>query len=332
MSTIREIVIGHLENKNVLILNNHFDITEFYKYLDGKDPIKFCKTLDNIVFFYPENIPFELLKLMDLLASNEIPFVCNSFCITLQNYFDTKYRPGLASFPTLSSANQGHFRRKLPWFDILKVKSKERKYRIKHFTNLRKINRDIAFDFLQKNGFCTEENLITFRGNNLTNFDEYKSYLTENCYKEFDYNSLNEIHYESETQKNLDPAKYKETADDLLFHSHENVMFDIVTESVHPWENSDREILQKISSVTKRIILPCLFKNVFHIYPKNKPLETWLVNNGFELFFNSDDDFLENCNKEFYLSNDVQKKLEKNYSLMLSLYFEELQSFLFQEC
>lgn len=323
--------IWYIENRNVLLMNVHFDYTSFKEYIGSEvDIVQYSKNLDNIIFFYPENIPLDILNFMELLASNNISFICNSFCITLHKYFDDKYGKGTVSFPTLSSANQGHFRQKLPWLDILKIKSKDRPYLVKHFTNLRKINRDLAFNFLKENGFCNSQNLITFRGNNLTNENEYKSYIEHSCYVDFDYNSLNDIVFESDSQKNLNPAETKELADDLLFESHSNVMFDIVTESVHPYHNSKSDVLKNTSSVTKRIILPCLFKNVFHIYPKNEPLENWLLDNGFELYFKSDEDFLNNCNETFYLSADVQRKLQKNYSLMIYLYFEEFQSFLFE--
>jgi hypothetical protein len=49
-------------------------------------------------------------------------------------------------------------------------------------------------------------------------------------------------------------------------------------------------------------------------------LEEWLVTNGFQLFFENDEDFLKNLNDEFYYREDVQSKLKSNSKLMRSFF------------
>ena len=43
------------------------------------------------------------------------------------------------------------------------------------------------------------------------------------------------------------------------------------------------------------------------------------MENGFELFFNSDEEFLSNLNKEYYYLESTQTKLENNAMIMREL-------------
>ena len=38
-----------------------------------------------------------------------------------------------------------------------------------------------------------------------------------------------------------------------------------------------------------------------------------LQSEGFELYFESNDDFLNNCNEDFYFSSEIQKKLKNRF-------------------
>ena len=48
-----------------------------------------------------------------------------------------------------------------------------------------------------------------------------------------------------------------------------------------------------------------------------------LQSEGFELYFESNDDFLNNCNEDFYFSSEIQKKLKHNYEMVKNLYKEK---------
>jgi hypothetical protein len=198
----------------------------------------------------------------------------------------------------------------------------ERKYLLKFFSSCRKPHRDSALQFLIDNNLLHHpDNVISFRENKFSGFnlgiyndaeDENSSFgMNEESFKDFEF-----IH---DTQKNIIPYGDQTVQDEELYKIHSESMFNILCEAVVPLHNSNHEIFRNISSVSKRTILPIIFKNVFHIYPKNEPLENWLISHGFQLFFNSDSEFLSNLNKEYYYSKNIQEKLEHNAMIMREL-------------
>jgi hypothetical protein len=60
-------------------------------------------------------------------------------------------------------------------------------------------------------------------------------------------------------------------------------------------------------------------ENVFHITPKNEIFEKALKDLGFKLYFDSDEDFFTNLNKEYYYSKNTQLILKHNKKLLLDV-------------
>ena len=54
--------------------------------------------------------------------------------------------------------------------------------------------------------------------------------------------------------------------------------------------------------------------------PGQYKLATTLKDLGFELFFNSDDEFFDNLNEEFYYREDIQFKLNHNRNQIIKIY------------
>lgn len=301
--------------KNIFLYDNDFIIlkdNDKINIFGTPNVFEISKKCNFILFDFQEDIPKEeLLNIEKIIDSGCITYF-TSFILTLKNYFDLNYPHHKAFFPDLSSSSERHISI-TRMEEMLNCPTEERKYLLKYFGASRKPWRDDVIYFLKQNNLLyLDENLITYRNYTGVNEQNYLEYINENSFNESDYSTLDDFEIIHDSQINVNPTTDQYLADTHLYQAHLDSYFLILTEAIYPYYNSKEPILQSISSVSKRVILPFLFKNVFHIYPKNKPLEEWLILNGFELFFESDNDFLKNLNKEYYFREDVQKKLENN--------------------
>jgi hypothetical protein len=306
---------GYFETNGVLIMDNGFSISENRDFFYTNLPKAKC-----VVINYQEHIPTNELFHFDFLAENKILTYFTTFIITLKNYFDIKYPQNKFIFCDIMSVNNSHLTMVYP--DLYWAPPFERKYLLKFFSSCRKPHRDVTLKFIIDNDLLNvSDNVISFRENKFSGFNNgiYMDAKEENSDFGMNKKTFENFEFIHETQKNITPYGDQTLQDMELYKIHSESMFNILCEAVVPYHNSEHEILRNISSVSKRTILPIIFKNVFHIYPKNEPLEKWLVSNGFELFFNSDEEFLSNLNKDYYYSKDVQLKLEKNAIKMQKL-------------
>lgn len=306
---------GYFENTGILIMQNLFSIRENEDFFYTNLPKCKCVVID-----YQENIPKDAFPHFEYLAEHKILTYFTTFLITLKNYYYQKYPQNKFVFCDVMTVNNSHLtmvRSDLYWYP-----PRSRKYLLKFFASCRKPHRDYVLKFLIDNNLLEHRNnIISFRDNKFSGFNlgvyndakaEGSDFgMVENSFKEFEF-----IH---ETQKNIIPYGDQTLQDMELYKVHSESMFNILCEAVVPFHNSTHEFFRNISSVSKRTILPIIFKNVFHIYPKNQPLENWLIANGFELFFNSDEEFLSNLNENYYYSEIVQLKLERNAMIMREL-------------
>ena len=306
---------GYFENTGILIMDNGFSITENRDFFYSNLPNAKC-----VVVNYQEHIPKNELHHFHFLAENKILTYFTTFIITLEQYFNEKYPDNKFIFCDIMSVNNSHLtmmHANLYWSPPF-----ERKYLLKFFSSCRKPHRDIALQFIIDNNLLNHpDNVISFRENKFSGFNQgiYNDAKEENSDFGMDKKTFENFEFIHDTQKDITPYGDQTLQDLELYKIHSESMFNILCEAVVPHHNSEHEILRNTSSVSKRTILPIVFKNVFHIYPKNEPLEKWLISNGFEIFFNSDEEFLSSLNKEYYYSESVQAKLEKNAIKMQKL-------------
>lgn len=315
---------GYFEKTKTLIIDNHFNPTNtsltFLK--DNFDEI--IESANLIIFNFQENIPKEILFVIEDLVNKNVKFYILTFSLTLKNYFDKKYPNHKVEFPNIYASNNYHYTPS--HFELMLNPEGDRIYDLMYFHASRKPFRDKTTRFLIDNNLVNDKNIISIRYN--THLDDmgtfllYEDYHQENTFLDIQYDEFENYFNVHPTQQDVLPWNDQRYQDAKLYESHVNSKFNIITEACYPYENSEHEILRNISSVSKRTIFPILFKNVFHIYPKNKPLETWLIENGFKLFFENDNDFLNNLKSEYYYRNDVQEKLEHNAKLMRSFFIQ----------
>jgi len=316
---------GYFEKTKTLIIDNHFNpkntTLDFFKSDNLHNIIERANVT---IFNFQENIPREILFIIEDLAKLNIKFYILTFSLTLKNYFDKKYPNHQVEFPNLYTANNYHYT--TTNFELILNPVGGRKYDLMYFHASRKPFRDKTTKFLIDNNLINDNNIISIRYN--TDLDDngtmlfYKEYHEENTFLDIHYDTFRDYINIHPSQEDVLPWGDQRYQDYKLYQSHLNSKFNIITEACYPFSQSEHEILRNISSVSKRTIFPILFKNIFHIYPENKPLKNWLLENKFKLFFENDEDFLNNLNSEFYNRTDIQEKLEYNAKLMRKFFIQ----------
>jgi hypothetical protein len=310
-------IIKVYEEKNILVVTNPTGYSKNPIILKNKKKlINFLKTLNLVILLDEEDLEIEILKFIEILAENNIPTYISSFATPLSYYINKKYKNNKIYFSSIYSSNQFHF--SLSQIENIFTQSKKRDYNLMYFGANRKPFRDLVIKFILDNNLLNDDNIIVFRNRGIQYINTmlYRQYHENGCFLDVNYKDYNHINIVHETQKNIVPWGDQRIQDFELMNVHTNSRFNILCEAVYPYENSENEILKNYTCLSKRTIFPLLFKNVIHIYPQNKPLENYLKSIGVQLFFNSDEDFLNNMNEYYYLRDDVQEKLEINFRIM----------------
>lgn len=334
--------LGYYKENDVLIVDENFNPinSDFFgvtnlphedyinkNILLGKitsDVISIFKKPRLVIFNFQENIPKDILLLIDILAKNDVKLYLLTFCLTLKDYFDKKYPNHNIELPNIQASNNYHYTASA-WKELLNPIG-DRTYDLIYFNASRKPFRDKVNTFLENNNII-DNNLISIRSKIPKEENEefgmkliYRDYHIENTFLDYTYERYKGYSKIHESQEQIVPWGDQQSQDYAQYEAHLDSKFNILSEAIYPYDNSEHEIMRYISSVSKRTMYPILFENVFHIYPKNKPLEDWLINNGFHLFFETDEDFVKNINDEFYYREDIQQKLKYNSKLMRSFF------------
>lgn len=278
------------------------------------------------VFTLEEGIePFYTLRVLEKLVQYGCNVHSHAFISqSLKLYFDKKYpNHKFTCAPLLCNIHIANGESGISGggnpFSFKKVKSNDRKYRYRFFSWRSQPQRDSAWIMLKNLGEIEkEDNIFVKRERDVKitpiTVSNYKKYALDRT--EFDNKWVQETYFVHETEKDREVENLN-IQDKGLYDAHINSYFDILNETIWPLEYHPFEIIRHQTSFSKRTFFPLLCRNVFHIYPQNKPHENLLKHLGFELFFESHEDFLQNCNIDFYHKPETQKKLDKNYNLML---------------
>lgn len=307
---------------SVIIINNKFNL-ETHPLFEGH-PTDVIESIlmdsSLIVFDYQEGLPEPLWDIILFCAKNSLKTYINGFLQPLKIYFDKAYPNNKIYFPSIESSNWYHMHiNSLALFE--KAFINERKFLLKYFAACRKPWRDSVMMFLRDNDLINGKSLICFRNRGKDYFNEllYKEYNSEIEYPNLDYNWLDNLNLCHSSQEKIIPWEDQNAQDDGLFEAHFNSYFDIISEAVVPYKTNLNEIGQNISSISKRTIFPLLCRNVFHIYPENKPLENYLKELGVDFFFESDNEFCDNITKDFYMLPTTQEKLNNNFNIAMKM-------------
>lgn len=327
-------VFGFQENQNVCVL----DCVDSQVWLETKLQWRsFSKTkkryiLDNYLFIFAleEGIePHFTLRLMEFLVRYGCRVHSQAFISqSLKIYFDKKYPNHKFTTSNLHDnfhiGVRGGLASNGLTFNYKKSFNTDRKYLLRYFSFRHTPARDDAWLFLRDMGYLDDKSKHCFvrRKRDVPGHkDSYSFYEKYNNLRiPFDRDWLDTNYFIHESELNREITQ-NNTQDDGLYECHLDSYFDILTETIHPLENHHYEIVQNQTSFSKRCFFPLICRNVFHIYPTNKPLEKVLKSYGIELFFDSHEDFLKNATIEFYKREDVQKKLTNNQTQIMKELF-----------
>lgn len=188
----------------------------------------------------------------------------------------------------------------------------------------RKVNRDyIICKLKEKNELFNNENYISFHNYDPRN-EKYNLLHNE-------YNIENNI--DTEYLKNLKIIPNKIKVDSQFttqrdsFDLYSRSKFNIICEPFFGYSKDKNSFNYYNHLITKKTILPLLFKNVFFIHEYNSLLSDCLKEIGFEMFFNNLDDFLNNMNDDYLELESTKNKLFNNQNLTETLIINEKKKF-----
>lgn len=195
-------------------------------------------------------------------------------------------------------------------------------------------NRNLGKDYIiwelyKRNILYNENNNITYHNHLYNQPDKSLSGLIKGCgsYSEdeleytthIDFEFLKDLYIIPDTEK-FEVGSEQIRQRDRLIEMHSESMFNIIMEASYAFTPDISDPKYNFISMYTKTIFPLYFKNVFHIMPGQYKLATTLKNLGFKLFFDSNDEFFDNMNKEFYYREDTQYKLNHNRNQVIKIY------------
>jgi hypothetical protein len=135
---------------------------------------------------------------------------------------------------------------------------------------------------------------------------------------DIDFDYLRELSIIPETEK-FDVGSLQMAQRERLIEMHNDSMFNIVIEACYAFTDNMDNPRYNFASIFTKTIFPMFYMNVIHTMPKHCKLITKLKELGFETFFNSDDEFFDNMNVDYYNSIETQRKLNHNRNLVIKI-------------
>ena len=312
---------------------------EYWRFLNTKEKKIILKKYLFVISLEEGIEPHFTLRVIEKLVQHGCRVHCHAFISqSLKIFFDKKYPNnrfttcqlsdnfhfGLGEGGVLASfKREGDINNPLTW-SYTKSLSNDRKYRMKFFSFRHQPQRDLVWMWLRDNNLLDQpNNLFNRRPNDIpvkANFFGFnENYLNHRLYSslpKLDDKWLNSF-YTHHPSQDFDVTNNTHQ-DNKLYEAHLDTYFDILAETVPPFDKHHWDVVKNQTSLSKRTLFPLLCRNAFHIYPKNAPLENLLKHLGFKLFFQSDADFLNNSTRKFYMTDEVQSKLEHNKTLVMN--------------
>lgn len=195
-------------------------------------------------------------------------------------------------------------------------------------------NRNLGKDYIiwelyKRDILYRENNNITYHNHMYNQLDKSLSGLKKGCgsYSEdeleytthIDFEFLKDLYIIPDTEK-FEVGSEQIRQRDRLVEMHSESMFNIIMEASYAFTSDVSDPKYNFISMYTKTIFPLFFKNVFHIMPGQYKLANTLKNLGFKLFFESDDEFFDNINEEFYYRKDTQSKLDHNRNQLIKIY------------
>lgn len=311
----------HLHNNEGPGGINHFN-EQLKSLSDGYNVIIFS-TLEHIRIDYM----YEFIE--DCISNNKL-IIFDTFTFGYEDILAKKYNSHLIQYRPIGV----NF---IKCIDLLKqsgrsaleVNNGERNTLLKFCAFNRNLGKDyVIWELYKRNLLYDTNNIITYH--NILNRMDDKS--IDGLLTMKDWYSIEEIELagdiDFEYLKNLEIIPETERFDvgslqlqqrERLTKMHNDSMFNIVLEAAYTFIDDTDNPKYNFASLFTKTLFPLFYKNVIHFMPTHGKLVTKLKEMGFELYFNSDDEFFNNMNPQYYNSSETQRKLEHNHNLVLKI-------------
>lgn len=303
---------------------NHFN-NELKSLSDGYSIIIFS-TLEHIRIDYM----YDFIE--DCISKNKL-IIFDTFTFGYEDVLAKKYNSHLIQYRPIGV----NF---IKCVDLLKhggnpslnVNLGERNTLLKFCTFNRNLGKDyVIWELHKRNLLHDANNIITYHNvlggmidksiNGLLTMKDWYSPQEIELAGDIDFEYLKDLQIIPETER-FDVGSLQLEQRDRLSKMHNDSMFNIVLEAAYAFTDDENDPRYDFASIFTKTIFPLFYKNVIHIMPKHGKLVTKLKEMGFELYFNSDDEFFSNMNVEYYNSPETQRKLEHNHNLVLKIVYD----------
>lgn len=314
-------VIGRKMSLPIYLPENQIHLTN-QNLIDGVKNYKtiIISTLEHIrIDYYYEFIEY--------CISNGKKLIFDTFTFGYEDVLKEKYNSELIVYRPIEL----NILKVIDLIDIHKNKIISDKSKLLKFCAYnRNLGKDyIIWELYKRNLLYNENNNITYH-NHLFNQDDKSLDKLRNMrgfYSEddlayagdIDFEFLKDLYIVPDSEKFEVGSEQKQQRDRLV-EMHSESMFNIILEASYSFTPTITDPKYNFISIYTKTIFPIYFKNVFHIMPGQYKLATALKDLGFELFFNSDDEFFNNLNEEFYYREDTQSKLNHNRNQIIKIY------------
>lgn len=300
------------------------------------------KDYECIVIYHYEHIYINgFMSVLEKYYNDDKIVIFNTFTSGIKHYLDKKFPNNKFYVKSIIDNIKGHI---IPIIHLQESINEtnfqinttdKRQYLLKAFSFNRSPHRDYIMDTLLKKDLVKGNN-ISFHNHPFDVKNEkitYSKLMQCNnaydtaeafaLYKSLDYTTLNSISIIPETE-NFDIHNQPEhTKMNSLASA--NSYFEILSEAQMPMSNDVENYQHYTYCVTKRTVTPMYYGNMFHIMPFSKIMIDDFNKNNLCTFFDSDEDFFNNLNEDFFFKKENIEKLNHNHE-KIKEYYKEISS------
>jgi len=288
-------------DRKAIIRNNLKKITDTYK---------------KIMYFESEELAYDYESVsyfIDLCMEFDVKLFIYSFNCNINDFLKVKY-PN--KYPTQILANTATtLIQNCNGLPSNLTRTKNKKLLFLNYN--RKINRDLIITYLKNwNELHNPENIISYHNNYTFNSNVYKTMYKDYAEKNgIDFNYLDSLVLKPEEVDVHNQSDAQQKAQLLHYES----KFNIICEPFFGLSDNPNEYEYYNHTLSRKVVYPILYNNVIFVHEHSPILSKTLKNLGFELFFDNIEDFKNNMTDKFYYSDETQRKLIHNNTLLEKL-------------
>jgi len=319
-----------LNNNDIYVIDGYMikcmsnridDETPYELSIDRKSIIrdnlkKITDRYKKIIYFESEELAYDyesVAYFIDLCMEYDVKLFVYSFNCNINDFLKVKYP---TKYPTQILANTAAtLIQNCNGLPPNLTRTKNKKLLFLNYN--RKINRDLIITYFKNwNELHNSENIISYHNNYTFNSNVYKTMYKDYAEKNgIDFNYLDSLVLKPEEVDVHNQGDAQQKAQLLHYES----KFNIICEPFFGLSDNPNEYEYYNHTLSRKVVYPILYNNVIFVHEHSPILSKTLKNLGFELFFDNIEDFKNNMTDEFYYSDETQRKLTHNNTLLKKL-------------